>query len=66
MDMNKFFFFLKGMDMNKLNRRENTNLSCKASAVNELSLGEPRLSKLAYLKISRAQARAELMPSSKI
>jgi hypothetical protein len=35
-------------------------------AINELSLDEPRLSKLAYLKISRARARAELFAELKI
>jgi hypothetical protein len=39
--------------------------SLPSRAVNEPSSGEPRLSKLAYLKISRARARAELLPSSK-
>jgi hypothetical protein len=40
---------------------------CIASrAVNEPSLGEPGLSKLAYLKILRARARAELYAELKI
>jgi hypothetical protein len=38
----------------------------ESRAVNEPSLGEPGLSKLAYLKISRARARAELFAELKI
>jgi hypothetical protein len=51
----------------KKKKKEEEDARTQANrAVNELSLGEPGLSKLAYLKILRARARAELFAELKI